>query len=300
MLKLNPTSPSQVAFSGVTLYLVCVSTLMAALHSLPVPLLRPESAGPGHQLQQDPLQVSTGLSSDQVVLQSQLLVHATTGLPVTWKEVWPGGGVCPSDLFSAMPRSKMDMTSPMGYNVANHTHPWPGPAFCMPRPPAASSTPPNANSNWLRQLLSIDHTPFLDLKAQGIKFLDTESQNVIANSSGSSHVGKVPSHNSLELCPCSWLSHPSPAGSGLPSHMCQWNPTQSCSLTCSSSGRGQELEPPFKAKVKTLQAEDLGYHHRGTFHWDPLINSSSYHHKSSLAAAFTFIVDYLIPYSSVA
>lgn len=251
------------AVSGVTLYLVCVSTLMAAVHALPLLSTAsepPAYTGHTHQLHQDPLRPAANLSSEQIGLHSQLVPTTTAVMPISWKEAWPGGGgVCPSDQLSIpvslrfllTPQDAVNSSPPVGVAGSLSATPltWPFSFQWL-------STPMLMDSNWK--------------KLHNWSFPHDNKDNLVSDSSP---YRSLPVCSTPYACKC---NHTHPEGAA----HCR--------------ARVNAWEPLFRARVETPQAEDLGYHYRGTFHGH--LNSSPLHNESSMAGALTFIVRYLTPH----
>ena len=229
-------------------------------------------SSPAHPLQQDILQSAPSMTPQQFDAASQLML-ASTHLQVSFQEAWPGGGrVClwdPALLTSAV--------SSDGGGTGNDKQ--------------------HDLTSWLRHLLLDDCTatqtrpmetgnkilPFQDISLQENQqtAMCIAKSNITELETFRDHKHRTTSHH-----PQAHVVHDGPHGnSGAP---------RRCNVS---------REPVLGARVDSLHAEDLGYHHRGTFHWDPLINSSSPSpdHRgggggsSGMSHALTFIVQYFTP-----
>lgn len=257
---------TQVAFSGVTLYLVCVSTLMAAMQAFP--LLNsmsdtPTYSGHTHQLQQDPLQPTSNMSSSEQVAAHSLLVSTAStsaALPTSWQEAWPGGGgqcVSPHPVLKLLtkPHEAVNSHPPLGLTLHPLT------LTC----PCVNATPTSFHGE----------DPY---KARMQRKNSSERDDSTMEKKTYSMVNKV---NSSSLTSKSLDPNCSSCVCG---HTYQQDSAPNCKIR----------EPLFSSKVEPPQAEDLGYHYRGTFHWDPL-NTSVHYNDSGMAGALTFIAHYLTP-----
>lgn len=230
----------QVAFSGVTLYLVCVSTLLAALQ--PLALFSADSS-PAHPLQQDPMQPPANMQVGQMVSRSACPLVPTISdgpSPPPWQEVWPTNR---SLLCEASVPPRVLMTT---FNEPAFDH------WCP-----YNSIPPG-----------VGHTP------------NTSSSSSASPKSGKSSMSNGRKQNLVDTF----------ANSTSPLNIVTTPP-----LFCHSRGKNRDREP--LAKVESPQAQDLSYHQKGTFHWDPFINSSSANdNETSMTGALTFIARYLTPH----
>lgn len=225
------------AFSGVTLYLVCVSTLLAALQPL---ALFSADTSPSHPLQQDSVQPPANVQVGQMVPTSHLAVPAVTDIPPHWEEVWPPNRSLLHPATSGL--SQPYNSTPPGLTPTPDTSPGGGSTFgSTSRCP--SSTADGNKGGMLGTILE----------------------------------GDAPRHGYAALHhKANWTSL---------SHHVAATPSFCMSVNkCRKS----------LAKVETPQAQDLSYHQKGTFHWDPFINSSLLDDND--ASMMTFIVQYLTPH----
>lgn len=236
----------QVAFSGVTLYLVCVSTLLAALQ--PIALFSADS-GPAHQLQQESLQPPPSVQAGHLVPTSQLVPAGVDAPPPPWQEVWPSN----RSLLGEASISPHLLITTYDEPAFNHWQPY-------------NSTPPGLAPNTAPPAAGF--VPNMSLDSVLTSLLRTDLHN-----SASRREYVTPQDNSTSQ----------------PSNLLV-TPPLFCSCVWSNSRESL-------AKVEMPQAQDLSYQHKGTFHWDPFINSSlSSDNETSVTGALTFIVRYLAPH----
>lgn len=235
------------------------------MHALPLLTTSEAPAYTGHTHQLTPDQPGANLSSGQMGVHSQIAPTTATAVPISWKEVWPGGsgGVCPSDQFLRFLMTPQDaVNSRPSVGVANPLN-------------ATPLTWPNSSSLYFK-LPSMDSELYDWYKLHKRHLSPPNKGNSLDTGSSSSYKSLPP------ICPTP--------------HTCMCNHTYQEKSAALCRAGVNVWEPPFKARVESPQAEDLGYHYGGTFHWDPLINSSSPHNESSVAGALTFIVRYLTPH----
>ena len=290
----------QVAFSGVTLYLVCVSTLMAALQPL---ALFASDVSPTHQLQSDSLLPPANTQVGQMVSQMMAGPHlppvsTVADAPPPWEEAWPPNRRSFGNETPAMLNTTRASTRWHPYNSTPPGDMPPGlnrdmpPGLNRDMPPGLNrDMPPGLNRDVPPGLTRNRHTsPGLAHKhtPPGV-YPDTPPDfnpdgNMPPTISDGQHdmLGNVLGTNGRHEH--ATTHHRTTVAGSLhnittPSSFCMHTRVKSL----------QSL-----AKVEALQAQDLGYHQKGTFHWDPFINSSSL--NTSMTGALTFIVQhYLTP-----
>lgn len=220
--------------SGVTLYLVCVSTIMAALQ----PLALFGSDVSTLPLQQGDALQSSNDSSAQVFPSSQL-APPTADSPVSWQGVWTDG----------------EMLAP-GYGRYRPATPTPAPPkWYQPAPP----TPAPPKCKWYRPATSkyqpappSTNRSNSDYGGSGLQ--DTVLwENVFARNT----ITSSGLHPATPLSPPPAISSPFPPGPAYSS--CPYN---------------RSNEPSFKPRVASFHAEDWSCHQKGTSCWDPIVNSS--------------------------
>ena len=251
----------QMAFSSVALYLVCVSTLMAALQAFtPVP----STETPSYASQDSPLQPGVELSppAEQLCNAS----HAGS-VALSWrKEVWPGGGGGGGGLGMDLPTAHLLLKPQHAVNS---------------RPPLGVGGMLNDTPlTWKWKPASLLSCSWLQYAPQQTLLKDPGQLTKTQEARGSlAHTESLNSSASVPPPTCPALYHDHTPHRERPH--------------C----RGSYGEPVFEARVDSFQAEDLGYHHGGTYHWDPVINASSLlRNGSTMSGALTLIVHYFTPH----
>ena len=268
--------------SGVTLYLVCVSTIMAALQ--PLALFGSDVSTISALQHGDTLQ-SPGDTSAQVFPSSQR-APPTSDSPVSWQGAWTDGEV----LAPGCGRYRPDPPTPVPPKWHRPTPPTPAPPkWHRPTPPTPAlpkwhRPDPSTKPKWdwpdpptskLYQPVPTTNRSNSDYGGSGLQDMKLQDtlQNGITRSTKTSPV----LHPATPLSTPS-LATPTPLSTAT-------SPFLPAYLSCSYN---RSKDPPFKPRVASLHAKDLCCHQKGTSSWDPIVNSSY-----NGTGALTMIVQYL-------
>lgn len=210
---------------------------------------------------------------------SHLAVPTVAGVPPPWEEVWPPN-------TSLLHESPQDTSAFSHWELYNSTPP--GLTPTPDTPPGVASTPDTLGfasrmSVYLNSASDCNKQDKLGTILEGDatrhKFVASHHRATFANSTSlHSHHVATPHVATPHVATPHVATPPDPHHVATPP------------LFCVSVNKSRES----LAKVETPQAQDLSYHQKGTFHWDPFINSSLL--DDSDASVMTFIVQYLTPH----
>ena len=261
---------SKVAINGAALYLVCVTTLLAAMHSLSP--LNPDPAT-STSIQQDVAPPNV-LSPSNSSLSSPLshMLPNSDPLPLPWEEVWPGDMVCLKDVCSKGSVSRV---------MSEHSFD-PGKNRRTKHMLKSDSSLPKSTRTPL--CTPVNLTQDTRLQDTGLR----ETRNNSGYESFSSTTAYSSSTHSSNHLTSPWYKETLDQ-----THYTTSRYKETLEQTPIPLQEDSRYRIITKATVDMLQAIDLTYSQRGTFHWDPLISSN---HNGSAAGVLTFIASYLNVY----